>query len=269
MSNQSKGKFSSFIMGKGFYIALAICLAGAGTAAWVTVNSTMDSIQSAPFQEAPQAAPGQETPGSQLQQVTEEKQQPVPQPKTETQQVEQKTEDVKKDLTPSAQEPSSSLTQQSSSVESEPSKEAAAQSEQPIAQKKSYVLPINSKVMAPFSGDTLVENVTMKDWRTHNGIDIQAELGTDVLSACNGKVTNIKNDPLWGTVVEIVGDDGTELTYCGFNEKLNVKVNDYVNTGDKLGVLGEIPCEISLEPHLHFAVKQDGAFVDPVSLIKQ
>ena len=43
-------------MGKGFYIALAICLAGAGTAAWVTVNSTMDSIQSAPFQEAPLGA---------------------------------------------------------------------------------------------------------------------------------------------------------------------------------------------------------------------
>lgn len=275
MSNHnSKGKFSSFIMGKGFYIALAICLAGAGTAAWVTVNSTMDSIQSAPFGEAPQAAEEQKGAGSQLQNVQQEAQvQESLQPSKETQQVEQKAQDVKKDSSPSAADSSSALTQQFSSEEPASSGEPAMPSELPIVQEKqqpsSYSLPINSKIMAPFSGDNLVENVTMKDWRTHNGIDIKAEVGADILSACNGKVTNIKNDALWGTVVEVTSEDGAVLTYCGFNEKLNVKINDFVETGDKLGVLGEIPCEISLEPHLHFAVKQDGNFVDPLSLIQE
>ena len=33
-----KNKFSKFMAGKGFYVALAVCVMGAGTAAWVAVT---------------------------------------------------------------------------------------------------------------------------------------------------------------------------------------------------------------------------------------
>ena len=43
-SYNPKSKFSKFMAGKGFYIALAICVVGAGTAAWVAVDKTIDRI---------------------------------------------------------------------------------------------------------------------------------------------------------------------------------------------------------------------------------
>ncbi len=43
-SYNPKSKFSKFMAGKGFYVALAICVMGAGTAAWVAVDRTIDRI---------------------------------------------------------------------------------------------------------------------------------------------------------------------------------------------------------------------------------
>ena len=43
-SYNPKSKFSKFMAGKGFYIALAICVVGAGTAAWVAVDKTIERI---------------------------------------------------------------------------------------------------------------------------------------------------------------------------------------------------------------------------------
>ena len=40
----SKGKLSRFLAGKGFYAALAVCVIGAGAAAWVAVDKTVDRI---------------------------------------------------------------------------------------------------------------------------------------------------------------------------------------------------------------------------------
>ena len=43
-SYNPKSKFSKFMAGKGFYIALAICVYGAGTVAWVAVDKSIDRI---------------------------------------------------------------------------------------------------------------------------------------------------------------------------------------------------------------------------------
>ena len=120
--------------------------------------------------------------------------------------------------------------------------------------------------MAPFSGDKLVENVTLKEWRTHNGVDLKASKGDSVKAASAGKVTQIAFDPMWGTMVEIT-DGSLTAIYCGLSEQLPVKMHDTVKAGDLIGTVDQIPCEISLEPHLHFAVKKDGRFIDPLSLV--
>ncbi len=38
--------------------------------------------------------------------------------------------------------------------------------------------------------------------------------------------------------------------------------------GETLGSVGQIPCELSLEPHLHFDVQVNGDYVDPASLVE-
>lgn len=44
MMNDKKSPVQKFLEGKGFYIALALCVAGTGTAAWLAVNRTIDDI---------------------------------------------------------------------------------------------------------------------------------------------------------------------------------------------------------------------------------
>ena len=42
--NEPKTPMQKFLAGKGFYIALALCVAGTGTAAWLAVDRTIDEI---------------------------------------------------------------------------------------------------------------------------------------------------------------------------------------------------------------------------------
>lgn len=44
MMNDKKSPVQKFLEGKGFYIALALCVAGTGTAAWLAVNRTIDVL---------------------------------------------------------------------------------------------------------------------------------------------------------------------------------------------------------------------------------
>lgn len=72
------------------------------------------------------------------------------------------------------------------------------------------VAPLVGEEVAAFSVDELKYNETLGDWRTHDGVDIAAEVGTQVLAACSGTVTQVIDDDLMGTSVTIAHDDGYE-----------------------------------------------------------
>ena len=59
--------------------------------------------------------------------------------------------------------------------------------------------PLEGEVVSAFSVDQLVYNAALADWRTHDGMDIAAEEGTDVLAACAGTVVHVSEDVLMGT----------------------------------------------------------------------
>ena len=47
------------------------------------------------------------------------------------------------------------------------------------------------KVLAPYSGDELVYNATLGDWRTHNGVDAAAAAGDEVPAVKGGRVSAV------------------------------------------------------------------------------
>ena len=161
-------------------------------------------------------------------------------------------------LSPSAPQESSNPAPESSEASAPPS-EAVSSADFALS------LPVSGAAINPFSGDMLVKNETLNDWRTHNGIDISAAIGTAVRSACDGVVTDIRSDPMWGNVVEVTSGSYV-LTYAGLGDELAVSLDLPISAGETIGSVGEIPCELSLEPHLHFDVKQNGRYVDPASL---
>jgi hypothetical protein len=66
-----------------------------------------------------------------------------------------------------------------------------------------FVWPVAGEVEVPYSVTALLYDRTMGDWRTHDGLDIAAELGTQVMAAGSGIVTSVHTDNLYGVTVEI------------------------------------------------------------------
>ena len=241
-----KSKFSKFMEGKGFYIALAICVVGAGTAAWVAVDKTVNRISTP-------------APSVSQQQTASEPAYGFPD-----------LEEVGKPQSGVAAKPSSSSASSSTApsssskapvASSAPSTEAKVQQSLPPS---SFVLPISGEIFSPYSNGELVKNVTLKEWRTHDGIDIKAAKGTQVKAVCDGTVIAVKDDPLQGMMIEIMHHDQIASIYCGLEKKVMVKEGDTVKVGQIIGTVGEIPCEIALDSHLHFAMKQQNNWVDPI-----
>ena len=130
------------------------------------------------------------------------------------------------------------------------------------------VAPLVGEEVAAFSVDELKYNETLGDWRTHDGIDIAAEVGTQVLAACSGTVTQVIDDDLMGTSVTIAHDDGYETIYSNLQSVPTVSEGQQVSAGE---VIGSVGCtsiaEFAVPAHLHFAVTQNGVPCDPLEFL--
>ena len=154
---------------------------------------------------------------------------------------------------------------------SEPAQEtaagpASAPEPETAATPDSLSYPIGKSVSQRFSGDAPVYSETMGDWRVHSGADLPGQPGETVKAACEGSVTSVTQDELFGGCV-VVSQGELELVYCGVDE-IAVAEGDAVKTGDAIGVLGEVPCESADGSHLHFGVKRSGEWVDPLELLE-
>lgn len=139
-----------------------------------------------------------------------------------------------------------------------------------VAQAPNLVVwPLRGEVVSAFSVDALHYDKTMGDWRTHAGMDLAAELGTQVMAACKGTVSAVEDDPLMGTTVVIGHSGGYQTTYANLQSVPTVEVGDEVTAGQIIGAVGSTAiAEAAETPHLHFAVEKDGDAVDPTTFLK-
>ena len=138
---------------------------------------------------------------------------------------------------------------------------------QPVAPRL-VVAPLVGEEVAAFSVDELKYNETLGDWRTHDGIDIAAEVGTQVIAGCSGVVTAVRDDDMMGTLVTIAHDDGYETTYANLRSSPGVGEGQYVSAGEVIGAVGSSSiAEFSMPAHLHFSVSKDGVPCDPAEFL--
>ena len=131
------------------------------------------------------------------------------------------------------------------------------------------VSPLSGETVAAFSMDELAYSETLADWRTHDGIDIKADAGTQVLAASSGTVLSVADDDLMGTTVVIAHDGGYETTYSNLQSVPTVAPEQYVSAGQVIGAVGTTSlAEASMAPHLHFSVTKDGEIIDPQEFLK-
>jgi murein DD-endopeptidase MepM/ murein hydrolase activator NlpD len=98
----------------------------------------------------------------------------------------------------------------------------------------------------------------------HRGIDIGAAVGTPVLAVDAGTVTFA--GPVGGQLfVTVDHGAGLSSTYSWLSS-VQVRRGQIVARGTQLGLTG-IGHPGATAPHLHLGAKQDGAYVDPMTLL--
>ena len=131
-----------------------------------------------------------------------------------------------------------------------------------------FVMPLKGKIINPFSNGELVKSETLGYWETHDGVDIKGKVGKKVVAMTAGTVKKVIDDPLFGTEVIIDHGNNIEGHYYNLKKAVDVAEGDTVNSGEKIGAVGKTAdVESKLPAHLHFGIKQNGKWIDPISFI--
>lgn len=104
----------------------------------------------------------------------------------------------------------------------------------------------------------------MRGGRNHNGIDIGANKGADIYAVQDGKVVLAEVVSGYGNYIIIEHKDGLETAYAHCDSIL-VSAGEEVKAGQLIAYVGSTGN--STGPHLHFEVKADGRFCDPLDYV--
>lgn len=118
----------------------------------------------------------------------------------------------------------------------------------------------------------------------HSGLDIGAPEGTKLVAITSGEITFASFLGGGGYTITLTSGN-LKFTYCHVSPNYIVKVGDFVTQGQIIGYVG--PKNVygvkgnqyfdengnptngaTTGPHLHFGVRVDGEYIDPLSLFK-
>ena len=255
-----------FLREKGFALALLACLLAAAAAGVWAVRTVRDELEKSlnGTKDPASTAPGIDEGMQNMPEEEYEWQQETTEAANSVVNVPKPAPSVSPE--PRTAAPSSSGAASGSGSVREPSalhteSEPASSSAAPASTQ-----PVSGRILNGYSGDELVFNKTLGDWRTHNGIDYACEKGSTVSVPAAGKVVTAGTDGNWGQVVEIEDGSGKLWRLCGVAD-VRVKPGDTVETGQALGKVGSVSCECAEESHIHLEVKQNGTYLDPSKLM--
>lgn len=124
-----------------------------------------------------------------------------------------------------------------------------------------FLPPVESNITAVF-GSSRTYNGVKKS--SHLGLDFRAAVGTEVRAANRGTVILARNLYFEGNCVFIDHGQGLLTLYFHLSE-IKVKEGDKVESGTVLGLSGNTGRVTA--PHLHFAARWQGIYVDPETLL--
>lgn len=96
----------------------------------------------------------------------------------------------------------------------------------------------------------------------HEGLDLVATRGTQVLSSADGVVEDISTSRKFGKTVTLTHKGGYTTLYSHL-ETVSVRKGQSVRCGEAIGTVGVTGKSIA--PHLHYEVRLDGQYMNPVN----
>ncbi len=130
----------------------------------------------------------------------------------------------------------------------------------------SFCMPLKGEITRGFSSQMVLFDA-VGAYRAHMAVDISAQVGSPVCAVADGRVADAGyyDDIGFFTLVEHSG--GFSALYASLAGAPSVIKGDPVREGDELGIVGKSGLlEMDAEPHLHFAVYENGSPVDPCSM---
>ena len=183
-----------------------------------------------------------------------------------------KTKDVPVSENAGTEEPSDSGSQKSDPASQVSGKVPTVDSLDSEPAVSAFQFPVkheNAQVTNPYSMDKLIYSVTLDQYMTHCGVDIEAPEDAQVVSVADGTVTAVYEDDRYGTSIEITHPGDIVSVYSNLSTAEMVETGDVVSGGQIIGGVGSTGLFESLEPaHLHFEILKGGAYVNPGDFIK-
>jgi len=126
----------------------------------------------------------------------------------------------------------------------------------------SFVMPVEGEITSEY-GERV--HPVFKTVKMHNGIDIDAEIGTPIKSSTAGNVLKVGEDATNGKYIRVKSGK-YEIVYAHCY-KVNVIDGQSVKQGDILGEVGDTG--LTSGPHLHFEIQVDGKSVSPMEMLME
>lgn len=133
----------------------------------------------------------------------------------------------------------------------------------PVTVSESAVMPVDGKVTSEFGFRT---HPITGERSCHTGLDLAAPMGTPVLAAYSGTVTETNETSGRGKYIRLQHGTSMQTLYCHLSE-IDVSEGDEVEAGDVIGLVGSTG--MSTGPHLHFEVWIDGVRCNPVYILHE
>ena len=183
-----------------------------------------------------------------------------------------KTKDVPVSENAGTEEPSDSGSQKSDPASQVSGKVPTVDSLDSEPAVSAFQFPVkheNAQVTNLYSMDKLIYSVTLDQYMTHCGVDIEAPEDAQVVAVADGTVTAVYEDVRYGTSIEITHPGDIVSVYSNLSTAEMVETGDVVSGGQIIGGVGSTGLFESLEPaHLHFEMLKGGAYVNPGDFIK-
>ncbi len=103
--------------------------------------------------------------------------------------------------------------------------------------------------------------------RKHEGIDIFAKKGTEVVAVCSGTVS-VSNGGIGGKTIWLQADNYSWSAYYAHLDSQYVYNGQIVNKGDIIGKVGNTGNAKYAPAHLHFGIYTNSGAIDPLPFIK-
>ena len=132
------------------------------------------------------------------------------------------------------------------------------------------------EIIWPLRGEVIRETglsyaKTFSDYRYHNGIDIKAERGAEIVMTLPGRVIKKETTKDEGTVLTVEHGQENGQVWCSVYAHLgetSVKEGDYCNAGEIIGAINQPGYnEIMEGPHLHYSLFKDDQMVNPLDYL--